>query len=181
MCRDKIEVEELLKIELSKWKKDCNSLKSSYQKLNDDYLTVIDLLRDKKAKKAEVTRLLKLLEIKLSDEKVFYSIFYSETQLETLNSENSKLKKQIEEKDWIFEQNHKNLLLKKEELTEQLKITKSSELCLKKSWDRLNFENNEKEKLLNTFDEKFKLAEESLKLFYTTIKYKENEINSEKL
>ena len=77
--------------------------------------------------------MLKLLEIKLSDEKVFYSIFYSETQLETLNSENSKLKKQIEEKDWIFEQNHKNLLLKKEELTEQLKITKSSELCLKKS------------------------------------------------
>jgi hypothetical protein len=91
------------------------------------------------------------------------------------------LRKQLDEKDWITEQNIRNMQKIKEELTDQLKISRSSEVNLKKRLENLQTEHNEKEKILKGYDEKFKLAEDSLKLFYSTVKYKEEQINSEKL
>jgi hypothetical protein len=69
----------------------------------------------------------------------------------------------------------------KEELAEQLRITKQSEFALKKSLEKLSADFFEKEKILKGYDEKFQLAQESLKLFYATVKYKEEEINLERL
>ena len=179
--RGKLEQEEIMKQEISKTKKNYNSLKTSYQKLNDDYLTIVDILNDKKARKKEISKTLRSVEAKLSDEIVSRSNFYLENIVETLNAENNKLKKTLEEIDWVNEQNYKNLQLMKDELQEQVKIAKASEICMRKSFTKLQTDFLEKEKVLKNYDEKFRLAEDSLKLFYITLKYKEDQINLEKL
>jgi hypothetical protein len=43
-------------------------LQSSYQKLNHDYLNLLDLLRNKTAKKQELSRSLRSLESQLSEQ-----------------------------------------------------------------------------------------------------------------
>lgn len=69
----------------------------------------------------------------------------------------------------------------KDELNEQLKIARASEANLRRSLENLQKNFQEKENILKAYDEKFKLAEESLQLFYMTVKYKEDEINMERL
>lgn len=66
--KSKAEIEELLKLELMKTKRNYNSLQSSYQKLNHDYLNLLDLLRSKTAKKQELSRSLRSLESQLSEQ-----------------------------------------------------------------------------------------------------------------
>lgn len=64
----KLETEELMRQEISKSKRNYVSLKSSYQKLNDEYLAVVDQLREKKAKKKDLSISFRSLEAKLTDE-----------------------------------------------------------------------------------------------------------------
>ena len=121
------------------------------------------------------------LEIKLSDEILSNSKYYTGSTVAALNQEILKYKKTLDEKEWITEQNIKNLHMMKEELAEQLKITKASEFSFKRSLEKLQADFLEKEKVLKAYDDRYKLAEDSLTLFYTTVKYKEDQINSEKL
>ena len=91
------------------------------------------------------------------------------------------MQSELKEKNWIKEQNYKNLHVLKNDLIEQLKIAKNSEAVLRKSLEKLQKDFNEKENFLKSFDEKFKLAEESLRLFYEAIRNKEHQINQEKV
>jgi superfamily II helicase len=98
-----------------------------------------------------------------------------------MSDEIAGLRNQIEEKEFLSEQNCKNMKVMKDELAEQLKIAKTSELALKRSLEKLQKDFQDKENVLKSFDDKFKLAEESLKLFYMTVKHKEDQINLERL
>lgn len=93
----------------------------------------------------------------------------------------SKLQQVLDEKDHVSQQNMKNIQMAKDELAEQLRIAKTSEVSLRKTFNQLQSDFLEKEKILKNYDEKFKLAEDSLKLFYVTLKYKEDQINMEKV
>ena len=179
--KNKAENEELMRLEILKGKRNYNSLKASYQKLNDEYLTIVDQLREKKSKKKQLSLSFANLEIKLSDEILSNSKYYTGSTVAALNQEILKYKKTLDEKEWITEQNIKNLHMMKEELAEQLKITKASEFSFKRSLEKLQADFLEKEKVLKAYDDRYKLAEDSLTLFYTTVKYKEDQINSEKL
>ena len=179
--KNKAENEELMRLEILKGKRNYNSLKASYQKLNDEYFTIVDQLREKKSKKKQLSLSFANLEIKLSDEILSNSKYYTGSTVAALNQEILKYKKTLDEKEWITEQNIKNLHMMKEELAEQLKITKASEFSFKRSLEKLQADFLEKEKVLKAYDDRYKLAEDSLTLFYTTVKYKEDQINSEKL
>lgn len=74
--KNKAEVEELLRLEVMKTKKNYNSLESSYHKLNNDYITVIDTLRYKISRKKEISNSLRLLQCQLSEEILLKSNFY---------------------------------------------------------------------------------------------------------
>ncbi|OMJ94728.1 hypothetical protein SteCoe_2070 [Stentor coeruleus] len=179
--KNKAEVEELLRLEVMKIKKNYNSLESSYNKLNNDYITIIDTLRYKISRKKELSKSLRLLNCQLSEEILSKSNPYKENLQQTLTEQINELKKQLDEKDFRNEQICKNLKLMKDELNEQLKIAKASEVNLRKSLENLQKDFQEKENTLKAYDEKFRLAEESLQLFYMTVKYKEDEINMERL
>ena len=109
----------------------------------------------------------------------------SKQNIENLTSsftdELSNLKQQLTERDWINQQNYINLQKIKEELMEQLKIAKSSEVTLRRSLDKLQSDFIAKEQILKGYDQRYKLAEESLMLFYQAVKNKEDQINSEKV
>jgi len=179
--RGKCEVEELLRHEVQLTKRNFNSLQSAYQKLNHDHLTLLDKFRQGKNKKKELSKSLRITESQLYNEQMEKSKFHLESLAGSLTGELLGLKSQLSEKEWINQQNYTNLQRLKEELAEQLKIAKTSELSLRKSLERMQNDFIEKEKILKGFDERYKLAEESLMLFYTAVKNKEDQINSERV
>lgn len=71
--KNKLEQEELMKQEIMKTRRNYNSLKASYQKLNDEYLGIVDQLNDKKTKKREMSKSLKSLELQLTNETLLKS------------------------------------------------------------------------------------------------------------
>jgi DNA repair exonuclease SbcCD ATPase subunit len=179
--KHKTEIEELLKLEISKTKRNFNSLQSAYSKLNHEHLTLLDKNRIGKCKKQELSQSLRMVESRLYDEQMEKSKKKSEKMTSSFHEEVSGLKQQLTERDWINQQNYLNLQNIKEELMEQLKIAKSSEVTLRKSLEKLQNDFLEKEKILKGYDERYKLAEESLMLFYVAVKNKEDQINSEKV
>jgi archaellum component FlaC len=68
--KNKQEVEEIMKQEIIKTKQNYRCLQNSYSKLNHDYLTLMDLMRDKKVKRQELSRSLRNLQMQLSDEQI---------------------------------------------------------------------------------------------------------------
>lgn len=179
--KNKCEIEELLRHEVQNTKRNFNSLQSAYQKLNHEHLTLLDKFREGKNKKKELSKSLKNTESQLYNEQMEKSNKYSGQLTGCLTEELKGLKSQISEKEWINQQNYVNLQRLKEELAEQLRIAKSSEVNLRKSLEKLQSDFVEKEKILKGYDERYKLAEESLMLFYTAVKNKEDQINAERV
>lgn len=179
--KNKLEIEQILRQEVSKTKKNLNSLQTAYSKLNHDYLTLLDKTRIGKGKKNELSKSLRTIESQLYEEQMEKSNKNSENLTSTFTEELSSLKQQLTERDWINQQNYKNLQIMKEELMEQLNIAKASEVKLRRSLDKLQNDFIEKEIILKGYDQRYKLAEESLMLFYQAVKNKEDQINSEKV
>jgi uncharacterized protein (DUF2132 family) len=179
--KNKLEIEQILRQEVSKTKKNLNSLQTAYSKLNHDYLTLLDKTRIGKSKKNELSKSLRTIESQLYEEQMEKSNKNSENLTSTFTEELCSLKQQLTERDWINQQNYKNLQIMKEELMEQLNIAKASEVKLRRSLDKLQNDFIEKEIILKGYDQRYKLAEESLMLFYQAVKNKEDQINSEKV
>lgn len=179
--KHKTEIEEILRQEVSKTKKNFNSLQNAYSKLNHDYLTLLDKNRISKTKKKELSKSLRSVESQLYEEQMEKSKQNIENLTSSFTDELSNLKQQLTERDWINQQNYINLQKIKEELMEQLKIAKSSEVTLRRSLDKLQSDFIAKEQILKGYDQRYKLAEESLMLFYQAVKNKEDQINSEKV
>jgi chromosome segregation ATPase len=173
--------EELLKSELKKTKHNYHALQAAYTKLSHEYLCLSDLMREKKHKRHELTRSLKTMQIKMFDDQSEKSKKNLEKTVQSLENRVDELSKKVEEKEWIAENNMKNMQHIKEELIEQLKITRNSEVRLKASLEKVQNEIKDKETMLNGYMDKIQLAEDSLLLFYETVKGKEKEIMDQKL
>ena len=66
----KNEAEEIMKLEILKTKKNYNSLKTSYEALNHEYITLVDLMRQKKDKIKELKENMNSTEKLLLEEKI---------------------------------------------------------------------------------------------------------------
>ncbi|CAG9325989.1 unnamed protein product [Blepharisma stoltei] len=166
----------ILKNENSKTVANFKSLKDSYIKLSEDIQALNIKFRNKKNQRDQENLEWdhKVLNLKREIEK-------KDKLLEIKENEIHRLSQIIDEKEQNVEEMRRQFVIIQQDLNNQLQYSKNSELQLKEKLDKLQSDFYQKQQSLINFQHKSRASEETLELFHSILRYKEDEIHANKV
>ncbi|CAG9311396.1 unnamed protein product [Blepharisma stoltei] len=166
----------ILRNENTKTAMNFKSLKDSYVTLSEEIQALKLKLRNKKNQRDQES-----IEWDLKVGNLKKEIEKRDKLLEQKDIEIHRLKHIIDEKEESIEEIKKQFAIVQQDLNNQLQVSKNSELQLKDKLDKLQSDFYMNQQSLIAFQHKSRASEETLELFHSILKNKEDEIHVNKV